>query len=340
MANFVPDPSGSSSGAPNNAQYVTLALSGALSGERVLTGTVNQITITDNGANGTVVLSLPQSIATSSTPQFARLGLGQAADAVANIAITQPAASSGSPSLELIVGGAHVTLAAGVEAIDLNWSGLSRTVQFTAGAMTLQRSAYLGAVTYSATSASTFTTIVGLEVEAPIAGTNVTGTSIFAGRFNGRLAINNTVNANQLTLQGGSGNVASIIVSASNTQLSILGGRSAASTGSDVIIGGQITRTAGDLAQFANNASIVAKVNFQGSFLGCFQTAIPAGGTVGVGIMLSTTANFGIFFGSGAPSLASAKGSLYLRSDGGAINTRLYVNTDGSTAWTNFASAA
>lgn len=64
------------------------------------------------------------------------------------------------------------------------------------------------------------------------------------------------------------------------------------------------------------------------------QTSIPAGGTAGVGVMVSSTANFGIFFGSGAPSLSAAKGSLYLRSDGTTTNNRAYINTDGGTTWT------
>lgn len=63
-------------------------------------------------------------------------------------------------------------------------------------------------------------------------------------------------------------------------------------------------------------------------------TAIPAGGTAGTGYLLSSTANFGIFFGSGAPTLAAAKGSLYLRSNGSTTNDRAYINTDGSTTWT------
>lgn len=50
------------SGAPTTAQYVTLATDATLTGERVLTGTANEITITDNGAGGTVVLSLPTGI--------------------------------------------------------------------------------------------------------------------------------------------------------------------------------------------------------------------------------------------------------------------------------------
>jgi len=65
-----------------------------------------------------------------------------------------------------------------------------------------------------------------------------------------------------------------------------------------------------------------------------FTTAIPAGGTAGVGVRVSDTSNFGVFFGSGAPTLSAAKGSLYLRSDGSGTGDRMYVNTDGATAWT------
>ena len=63
-------------------------------------------------------------------------------------------------------------------------------------------------------------------------------------------------------------------------------------------------------------------------------TAPPAGGAAGAGYMVSSTSNFGIHFGSGAPSCSSAKGSLYLRTDGSGINDRLYVNTNGTNGWT------
>lgn len=69
-------------------------------------------------------------------------------------------------------------------------------------------------------------------------------------------------------------------------------------------------------------------------------TAIPAGGTAASGYKFSSTANFGVFFGSGAPSLSAAKGSLYLRSDGSGIADRAYINTDGGTTWTNLITAA
>lgn len=64
-------------GAPTDAQYVTLATNATLTNERVLTGTANQVIITDNGAGSTVVLSLPQSIATSSNVTFAKVTAGQ-----------------------------------------------------------------------------------------------------------------------------------------------------------------------------------------------------------------------------------------------------------------------
>lgn len=68
-------------------------------------------------------------------------------------------------------------------------------------------------------------------------------------------------------------------------------------------------------------------------------TAVPAGGTTGAGVKLSSTANLGVFFGSGAPTLSAAQGSLYLRTDGSSTSTRLYVNTNGTTGWTNVTTA-
>lgn len=65
-----------SAAAPADATYVTLSTNATLTNERVLTGTANQVTVTDNGAGSTVVLSLPQSIATTSSPTFSTLTLG------------------------------------------------------------------------------------------------------------------------------------------------------------------------------------------------------------------------------------------------------------------------
>ena len=60
-------------------------------------------------------------------------------------------------------------------------------------------------------------------------------------------------------------------------------------------------------------------------------SALTAGGAAGF-IGTNTAAGMGIYFGSGAPTVAAAKGSMYLRSDGSSASTRLYVS-DGGTTW-------
>lgn len=75
-------------GSPTDATYVTLTLNGSLTSERVLTGTSNQITVTDGGAGTTVTLATPQNIHTAATPRFAGLGIGVAASTAAAINMT------------------------------------------------------------------------------------------------------------------------------------------------------------------------------------------------------------------------------------------------------------
>ena len=76
-------------GASANPSWTT----GSSSGVTSITGTTNQV-IASSGT-GNVTLSLPQSIATSSTPQFTRLGLGISADPnVGLLNFFTPAASS------------------------------------------------------------------------------------------------------------------------------------------------------------------------------------------------------------------------------------------------------
>ena len=71
------------------------------------------------------------------------------------------------------------------------------------------------------------------------------------------------------------------------------------------------------------------------------QVATPAGGaTTGPALLFGNTAGFGVYVGSGTPTLSAGQGSLYLRSDGSSTSTRLYVNTNGTTGWTNVVTAA
>lgn len=68
-------------------------------------------------------------------------------------------------------------------------------------------------------------------------------------------------------------------------------------------------------------------------------TATPAAGSTAARLLFGTSAAFGIYYGSGAPTVSAGQGSVYLRSDGSSTATRLYVNTNGTTGWTNFTSA-
>ena len=71
---------------------------------------------------------------------------------------------------------------------------------------------------------------------------------------------------------------------------------------------------------------------FLGSVKAGATTAVTAGGNL-QGLLISSTTDLGVFVGSGAPTIAAAKGSLYLASDGSSTSTRLYVNSSGSTTW-------
>ena len=108
-------------------------------------------------------------------------------------------------------------------------------------------------------------------------------------------------------------------------------------SGTDLIV--ESVRTGSTTAGGAGTAaSATAIATTQGSTI-YSGTAVPAGGTAGTGYKFSSTANLGIFFGSGAPTLSAAQGSLYLRTDGSSTSTRLYVNTNGTTGWTNVTTA-
>ena len=69
-------------------------------------------------------------------------------------------------------------------------------------------------------------------------------------------------------------------------------------------------------------------------------TATPAGGSTAARTLFGTTAGFGVYYGSGAPTVSAAQGSLYIRSDGSSTSTRAYINTTGSTTWTAITTAA
>lgn len=96
--------------------------------------------------------------------------------------------------------------------------------------------------------------------------------------------------------------------------------------------------TSGNLLVGTTSAGTLLTVNGVATL--CSGTATPAGGSTSARLLFGTTAGFGIYYGSGAPTVSAAQGSIYLRSDGSSTSTRMYVNTNGSTTWTNVTTAA
>lgn len=68
-------------------------------------------------------------------------------------------------------------------------------------------------------------------------------------------------------------------------------------------------------------------------------TATPAAASA-VSALTFGSAGLTLTWGTGAPSQTQPKGSLYIRTDGSSISTRMYINTDGATTWTSFTTAA
>lgn len=85
-------------------------------------------------------------------------------------------------------------------------------------------------------------------------------------------------------------------------------------------------------------ATVVDSVSATGNITADSGTAPVAGGAAA--FLATSTASFGIFVGSGAPTVSAAQGSLYLRTDGSSTSTRAYINTDGATTWTAITTAA
>lgn len=58
--------------------------------------------------------------------------------------------------------------------------------------------------------------------------------------------------------------------------------------------------------------------------------------------MLNTKLASPVYFcaGTGAPTFTAAKGTVYTNITGSTTATRIYVNTDGATTWTNVTTAA
>jgi hypothetical protein len=94
---------------------------------------------------------------------------------------------------------------------------------------------------------------------------------------------------------------------------------------------GTVTTTATFGAATSVTSLAATTVSATGNVTADSNVALVAGGASAF-IATNTAAGMGVYIGSGAPTVAAAKGSIYLRSDGSSTSTRLYVS-DGGTTW-------
>ena len=95
---------------------------------------------------------------------------------------------------------------------------------------------------------------------------------------------------------------------------------------------GPVTSTNGFIGNITGNVTgnvTATTVSATGNITADSNVAPVAGGAAA--FLATSTANLGVFVGSGVPSIAAAQGSLYLRTDGTTTNDRIYVR--GSSAW-------
>jgi hypothetical protein len=104
---------------------------------------------------------------------------------------------------------------------------------------------------------------------------------------------------------------------------------------------GPVTSTNGFVGTLTGNVTgsvTGATVTVTGNVTADSATAPVAGGAAS--FLATSTAGLGIYFGSGAPTVTAAQGSLYLRTDGSSTSTRAYVNSDGATTWVAITTAS
>ena len=129
-------------------------------------------------AGGSSASGVGGSVTIQTTPNTAgNLANRQVVDLNGNFTFTQGIQTTGSPTFALWTGAAHTTLTASVEATDVLFD-LSRTVEFSTGALTTQRAFVIENPTYAFVAASTITTAATFAIlGAPVAGTNATITN-------------------------------------------------------------------------------------------------------------------------------------------------------------------
>lgn len=158
------------------------------------------------------------------------------------------------------------------------------------------------------------------------------------------IAAGNIPNSAVTSVAGKTGNVSLVVTDVSNAASLSFVNSSISTLTAAINIKANLsdatqTVTASNLS-LTNSLVVTSNVNIGAILTVASNTATPAGGSTSAKLLFGNTAGFGIYYGSGIPTVSAAQGSLYLRSDGSSVNTRMYINTTGSNVWTGVSTVA
>lgn len=126
-----------------------------------LTGTANQVIL--SASTGNITFTLPQDIATTSTPQFATIGIGAAANATSSMATAGNTLTGTSQR-------AFLTQTTANESCTVAFSGMLTQVRTKATSFTLALGQGVSVLDASVGAGSTITTLVGVDISAQTGG--------------------------------------------------------------------------------------------------------------------------------------------------------------------------
>jgi hypothetical protein len=326
---------------------------GPTGGQAIASASANAFTV---GANGTTnpALNVDDSTASSATGVNIKSAAAAAGVAVAvlssgtNENLTIDAKGSGSITLNgtatggVLLGARSTITSAGAGALTVGPNGITNPT-FNVDASTASAATGLNVKGAAAAAGLALSVVSSGAAENLTIDAKGTGTLTLQGTASGAISLARATSitgattvtsavANALAVgQAGTTNPALQVdasTASSATGISIKSAAAAAGVAVSVISSGA-----------AENLTIAAKgttgtITFQPAI------AVPAGGSAAGSVLMSSTAALGVYFGSGAPTVSAAQGSLYIRTDGSSTSTRLYVNTNGAGTWTNVTTAA
>lgn len=181
------------------------------------------------------------------------------------------------------------------------------------------------------TAVSTGTVTFQINTLYQVGGLNLVLASALAGNqaITGNLVVTST-SANALAVgAGGTTNPAINVDASTGSSATGLNIKSAAS-GSGIAL----SALGGTNEPITINTKGTGAITFQNA------TAPPLNGAANASILFSANASFGIYFGTGVPTISAAQGSLFLATNGSSTSTRAFIANNSAGGWTAVTTAA